>query len=113
MSNWLKKLFGGIIGVLLLFLGIEKRKNKKQAEKIAESETQIKNMDYRIKVQKTTDKAKDEILEAQADNRKKKVENEKQIKEAEVIENVEEKSAKQEEVVNSITDLFNARNSTL
>lgn len=113
MSNWIKKLFGGIIGVLLIFLGIEKRKNKVQAEKLEKAEVKITKVTKQVKEQKITAKAKDEILEAQAENRDKKVEYEQRIKEAEATEVVEEKSAKQEEIANSITDLFNARNSTV
>lgn len=41
MSKFIKKVFGAIVGVLLLFLGIEKHKNKKHKETISEQKEQI------------------------------------------------------------------------
>jgi len=41
MNNFIKKIVGAIVGVLLLLLGAERHKNKKQKETIEEQKEQI------------------------------------------------------------------------
>ena len=103
----------GLVGVLALLFGWEKRKTGKQKEKIEKSIQTIKGMNYRLKISETTAKTKDEILSSQVENRVEKVENEQKIKEAEATENLDEQTQKQQDITNGITDLFNSRNTTL
>ena len=113
MNSFIKKAFGAITGALLLFLGIERRKNKKQREQLEEAENRILAANKHIKIQQATADTKNEILKTQAGNRKEKEEYEQEIRKAETEEVLEEKSVKQEKVINSITDLFNSRNHSL
>lgn len=57
MSSFIKKAFGAIVGVLLLFLGVERHKNKKKTEKIAKQEVQIAHEQKQAKVYKVESEA--------------------------------------------------------
>jgi len=92
MSKFIKKVFGAIVGVLLLFLGIERRKNKKQKEKIAEQKQQIVHEQKQAKVYKAETEAikKSVILEEPLVEQKKvevEIENTKELEEVLAIAN--------------------------
>lgn len=57
MSKFIRKVFGAIVGVLLLFLGIERRKNKKQKETIVEQKQQIAHEQKQARVYKAETEA--------------------------------------------------------
>jgi len=75
MSKFIRKVFGAIVGVLLLFLGIERRKNKKQKETITEQKEQIAHEQKQAKVYKAeTEAIKNSVILEQPIVEQKKVE---------------------------------------
>lgn len=87
MSKFIKKVFGAIVGVLLLFLGIERRKNQKQKETIVEQKQQIVHEQKQARVYKAETEAirKSVILEEPLVEQKKV---EVEIEKAEELEEV-------------------------
>lgn len=87
MSKFIKKVFGAIVGVLLLFLGIERRKNQKQKETIVEQKQQIAHEQRQAKVYKAeTEAIKQSVILEEPLVEQKKVEGE--IEKAEELEEV-------------------------
>ena len=102
MNKLITKLFGGIITALLLFLGIERTKNKKQKEKIAKQEVQINHEQQQVQVYK---QAHESIVQA--------LKQEHVIEEKQKQQEVKiEESKSDDEVIaiaNAIVADFNAR----
>ena len=87
MSSFIKKAFGAIVGVLLLFLGIERRKNQKQKETIAKQKQQIIHEQKQAKVYKAeTEAIKQSVILEEPLVEQKKVEAE--IEKAKELEEV-------------------------
>ena len=87
MSKFIRKVFGAIVGVLLLFLGIERRKNQKQKETIVEQKQQIVHEQKQAKVYKAeTEAIKKSVILEEPLVEQKKVEVE--IEKAEELEEV-------------------------
>lgn len=100
MSKFIKKVFGAIVGVLLLFLGIERRKNQKQKETIVEQKQQIAHEQKQARVYKAETEAikKSVILEGPL------IEQKKVEVEIEKTEELEEVLA----IANNIVSDFNS-----
>ncbi|ADY13695.1 hypothetical protein [Sphaerochaeta globosa] len=101
MSSFIKKAFGAIVGVLLLFLGIERRKNKKQKEKIVKQEGQIAHEQEQNEILETTHTIKDDLTkkkEELSENREdvtQKISEIPEEKEVEVSDEVKKLAAEQ------------------
>jgi predicted Holliday junction resolvase-like endonuclease len=102
MSKFIKKVFGAIVGVLLLFLGIERRKNQKQKETIVEQKQQIAHEQRQAQANKVAHE-----IAIKGAEQKQIFQEKQEQKDAKI-----EKAQTNEEVIsiaNTIVDEFNTR----
>lgn len=110
----MNSLIGWLVGALLTALwgwgALQKGKVDKAVSRAKEAEQRAKAAELNLKVVETAAKEKDRIVVTQKANQEKKKAVDDQIMETEKKEDPDEKGKDQERIANSITDLFNARN---
>ena len=98
-----------IIGIMASLFGIQTMRIEKAKKKTKEAENQLVYEQARLKREQQLAKAKDALLVKQKEQVKIKEENVVKIGKTEDLPN-DEKIQEQQEIVDSITDLFNSRN---
>ena len=102
---------GGIASVLLAGLwALLQRKLKKALTRAEEAEQRAQSAELRLKIGETAAKAKDDILAGQKERKEQKDTVDQKIAESSQKEDTDEKRETQQQIVDGIGDLFNARN---
>ena len=102
---------GGIAAVLLAGLwALFQRKLKKALARAEKAEQRAQSAELRQKIGETAAKAKDDILSGQKERQEQKDAFDQKIAESSQKEDPDEKKEEQQQIVDGINDLFNARN---
>lgn len=102
----------GAVGAVLLagLWALLQRKLKKALTRAEEAEQRAQKAELRLKIGETAAKAKDDILAGQKERKEQKDAVDQKIAESSNKEDPDEKRDTQQQVVDGIHDLFNARN---
>ena len=105
----------GVIGSLAIVIvtglwALLKRKLNKALSKVEESEQRARKAETGQEIKQTEIKTKDEIVSGQKELQKQKESVDAKIEESSQKEEPDDKRKEQQEIVDGITDLFNARN---
>lgn len=99
MSNWIQKILGAIAGVLLFLLGIERRRNKKQKEKIVKQQEQV-----------AYEKKQAEIYRVESETVKKSTKLDEPVEEQRKVEEKINKTDETEEIIDIANDIVSRFN---
>ena len=102
----------GAAGAVLLagLWALFKRKLKKAQTRAEKAEQRAQNAELKLKIGETAAKAKDDILAGQKERKEQKDAVNQQIAKSSQKEDPDEKREEQQQIVDGINDLFNARN---
>ena len=100
------------VGAVLLagLWALFKRKLKKAQSRAEQAEQRAQKAELRLKIGETAAKAKDDILSSQKERMEQKTAVDQKIAESSQKEDLDEKREEQQQIVDGIGDLFNARN---
>ncbi|MEA4864170.1 MAG: hypothetical protein VB088_02090 [Sphaerochaeta sp.] len=108
----LVEVIGGIAAVLLAGLwALFQRKLRKAQSRAEKAEQRAQSAELRLKIGETASKAKDDILAGQKERQEQKDAIDQKIAESVQEEDPDEKREEQQQIVDGINNLFNARNS--
>jgi hypothetical protein len=99
MSNWIQKILGAIAGVLLFLLGIERRRNKKQKEKIIKQQEQVAHEEKQA-----------EIYRVESETVKKSSKLDEPVEEQRKVEEKINKTDETEEIIDIANDIVSRFN---
>lgn len=109
--NELLGVIGAVVTVLLAGLwALFQRKLRKALTRAEEAEQRAQKAELRLKIGETVAKAKDDILAGQKERKEQKDAVDQKIAESSNKEDPDEKRETQQQIVDGINDLFNARN---
>lgn len=109
--NELLGLIGAVVTMLLAGLwALFQRKLRKAQSKAEKAEQRAQSAELRLKNGETASKAKDDILAGQKERKGQKDAVDQKIAESSKKEDPDEKREEQQQIVDGINDLFNARN---
>lgn len=102
----------GAVGTVLLagLWALFQRKLRKAQSRAEKAEQRAQSAELRLKIGETAAKAKDDILSGQKERKEQKDAVDQKIAESSQKEDPDEKKEEQQQIVDGINDLFNARN---